>query len=86
MLAILIDGILAVLLVVLVAAGAWQLFSRTGPGIRFQQTRNRRRIEQGGGYSCSVHGPSPERDLVRLPSGETLCPRCYEEIHHAHLH
>ena len=86
MLPIIADAVLVVVLAVLVAAGAWQLFSLTPAGVRHQQARNRRRIEQGGGHRCALHGPYGERELVRLRSGETLCPKCYAEIHDADLH
>jgi hypothetical protein len=86
MLPIIADAVLVVVLAVLAAAGAWQIFSLTPAGVRHQQARNRRRIEQGGGYLCSVHGAYGERELVRLRSGETLCPQCYAEIHDADLH
>lgn len=74
----------ALLLAALLAAGAggW-LLSRTPLGVVWRQTRNRRRIEQR--RTCARHGVHAEHELVRLPSGETLCPQCYEEIYHVDL-
>jgi hypothetical protein len=61
-------------------------FERTAVGIRWRQSRNRRLLERGRSTHCPRHGDFAEQDLVRLPSGETLCPMCYEEIYHADLH
>ena len=78
--------LVVVLLIALLAAkiGAW-VFSRTPIGIRRMQARNRRLVERARSTHCPRHGDVAEQDLVRLPSGETLCPKCYEEIYHADL-
>lgn len=86
MLAILVDAAILFALLALALSGAWVLFSRSRFGISLQQTRNRKRIEKGGGLVCPEHGPHAEHDLVRLPSGETLCPQCYQEVQDAHLY
>jgi hypothetical protein len=84
-------GILFDLIVLLLAAwalvrlGGWA-FGRTAVGVRWRQSRNRRVVERRRSAHCPRHGDFAERDLVRLPSGETLCPSCYEEIYHADLH
>lgn len=86
MLAILVDAVISFALLALVLAGAWQVFVRTPMGISLQQRRNRKRIERGSPLVCPEHGPHAENDLVRLPSGETICPQCYQEVQDAHLY
>jgi hypothetical protein len=54
----------------------------TPAGVRIRQTRNRRRIERAGDLVCSIHGRRTEDQLVRLASGERVCPDCYKEIVH----
>jgi hypothetical protein len=75
-----------VLFVALIAAGGallyWVIVYFTPAGVRIRQTRNRRRIERAGDRVCSVHGRRTEDQLVRLASGERVCPDCYEEIVH----
>jgi hypothetical protein len=75
-----------VLFVALIAAGGallyWVIVYFTPAGVRIRQTRNRRRIERAGDLVCSVHGRRTEDQLVRLASGERVCPDCYEEIVH----
>lgn len=71
------------LLVVLVTTGAallyYGLLYFTPVGLRFRQHRNRRRIERAADLACPLHGPRSSEQLVRLPSGEVLCPDCYKE-------
>jgi hypothetical protein len=57
----------------------------TPVGRRLQQVANRRRIDRQADLTCPVHGLQAEADLVRLPTGETLCPRCYQEAVHGHV-
>jgi hypothetical protein len=75
-----------VLFVALIAAGGallyWVIVYFTPAGVRIRQTRNRRRIERAGDLVCSIHGRRTEDQLVRLASGERVCPDCYEEIVH----
>lgn len=47
---------------------------------RLQQTRNRKRIERSAENICPIHGVHEPGDMVRLPSGELICPQCYEEV------
>jgi hypothetical protein len=72
-----------VLFVALLAAGATLLYvvilHFTPVGTRVLQTRNRRRIERAAGLVCPIHGPRIDTDLVRLPSGDVMCPDCYKE-------
>ena len=81
--AIIIEG---VLFVALLAAGATLLYlvvlHFTPVGVRLRQTRNRRRIDRAAELHCPIHGPRAEKDLVRLASGESLCPDCYKENVH----
>lgn len=81
--AIIVEG---VLFVALIATGAtllyWILVYFTPVGVRLRQTQNRRRIDRAAELVCPIHGPRAERDLVRLASGEVLCPDCYKETVH----
>lgn len=85
MLGIIFEGVL--FLALLAAAGAllWAALVRWTPfGQRMAQARNRDRIEELTGLMCPVHGRHEPYQLVRLPDGEVMCPRCYEEAMNAH--
>ena len=73
-----------VLFVALIAAGGallyWVIMYLTPAGVRLRQTRNRKRIERAATLTCAIHGPRTEDQLVRLASGERVCPDCYQEI------
>jgi hypothetical protein len=73
-----------VLFVALIAAGGallyWVIMYLTPAGVRLRQTRNRKRIERAATLTCAIHGPRAEDQLVRLASGERVCPDCYKEI------
>jgi hypothetical protein len=73
-----------VLFVALIAAGGallyWIIVYFTPFGVRLRQTQNRRRIERAAELVCSIHGRRPADQLVRLASGERVCPDCYKEI------
>ena len=73
-----------VLFVALIAAGGallyWVILYLTPAGIRIRQTRNRKRIERAADLVCAIHGRRTEDQLVRLASGERVCPDCYKEI------
>jgi hypothetical protein len=73
-----------VLFVALIAAGGallyWMLMNFTPAGVRLRQTRNRKSIERAATLTCAIHGPRTEDQLVRLASGEQVCPDCYKEI------
>jgi hypothetical protein len=79
--AIIVEG---VLFVALIAAGGallyWLIIYFTPAGVRIRQAQNRKRIERAAELVCSIHGPRPEDQLVRLASGERVCPDCYKEI------
>lgn len=83
MAAILIDALLLLLLLVVTAFAVRELVAGSAAGVRHRQIQNRRRIELEQATACSLHGPHAEGDLVRLPSGDTLCPQCYREIQDA---
>ena len=73
-----------VLFVALIAAGGallyWLILYVTPAGVRLRQTQNRKRIDQAAELVCSIHGRRTEDQLVRLASGERVCPDCYKEI------
>jgi hypothetical protein len=77
---ILAEGVLFVALIATVAALLVFVVLHVTPlGIRLRQTRNRRRIERAAERACPVHGPHEEHELVRLASGERICPDCFQE-------
>lgn len=81
MLQIIIEAVLFVVLVGTAGAIVFVTLRRFTPlGTRLQQIENRRRILQLESLTCPVHGVHDERDLVRLPDGETMCPQCYQEV------
>ncbi len=75
-----------VLFVALIAAGGallyWVLIAFTPAGARLRQTRNRKRMERMAALVCPIHGLRTEDHLVRLASGERVCPDCYKETLH----
>jgi hypothetical protein len=75
-----------VLFVALVATGATLLYfivvHFTPFGVRLRQAQNRRRIDRAAELCCPIHGPRAEKDLVRLASGDSMCPDCYKENVH----
>ena len=78
---IIVEGVLFVAL--LAAVGAllyWVVMYLTPAGVRRRQTQNRKRIERAATLTCAIHGPRTEDQLVRLASGEQVCPDCYKEI------
>jgi hypothetical protein len=86
MTAFLFDTVVVLAVLGILGALSGGLLARTRAGLRWRQSRNRRRIERGHSRHCPRHGAYAAQDLVRLPSGETLCPQCYEEIYHVDLH
>lgn len=78
--AIIIEGVLFVaLLGVAVALVVYVVRYYTAAGRALEQTRNRKEIERAVNLTCAIHGTHEERDMVRLPSGEVMCPDCYRE-------
>jgi hypothetical protein len=87
MLLIILEGVLFVALVATVGALFFVVVRRYTPiGRRLSQSYNRRRIDRVAGNACAIHGTFAEHELVRLTSGEAVCPRCYEETVHGDLH
>jgi len=80
---IIIEG---VLFVALLGTGAALLYfvlvTFTPVGTRLRQVQNRRQIDRAAELTCPIHGPRKETDLVRLTSGDLLCPDCYKETVH----
>ena len=77
---IIVEGVLFVAL--LAAGGAllsWILMLFTPAGIRIRQLQNRKRLDRAAELDCPIHGLKTEQQLVRLASGERVCPDCYTE-------
>lgn len=82
---ILLESVLFIALVVVVVALVITALGITPLGRRLRQTANRKRIDKQADLTCPVHGLQREADLVRLPTGEPLCPYCYKEAVHGHI-
>ena len=77
---IVVEGILFIALLAALAVLVWVgLVQHTPFGLRLRQARNRRRIDRNAELRCPVHGAHSEQELIRLTSGERVCPVCYEE-------
>ena len=78
--AIIIEGVLFVaLLCVAVTLVVFVVRHYTAAGRVIEQTRNRKQIESVVNLTCAIHGAQEERAMVRLPSGDVMCPECYRE-------
>jgi hypothetical protein len=78
--AIIIEGVLFVaLLCVAVALVVFVVRYYTTAGRALEQTRNRKAIDRTVNLTCALHGAHDERQMVRLESGEVMCPECYRE-------
>jgi hypothetical protein len=85
MVTIILEGALFIALcAVAVALLAYGVLGFTPLGRWVRQTANRRRIERRAALTCPTHGYHGERDLVRLPGGDRMCPQCYAEVHDVH--
>lgn len=81
MVIIILEGVLFVALVAIGGALFYYAGLYFTPfGRRLRQIGNRRRIERAAALTCATHGRLTEDDLVRLPSGDRVCPVCYQEI------
>lgn len=77
---IIIEGVLFVALIATVGTLFYMVIMQFTPvGVRIRQARNRKRIDRAAELVCPIHGPRASTDLVRLTSGEVLCPDCYKE-------
>jgi hypothetical protein len=86
MVPIILEGVLFVALVA--TAGAlfyWMLVYFTPLGRRLRESRNRRRIDRAAELTCPLHGRHAEGELVRLTTGERMCPACYQETMYGKL-
>ncbi len=83
--AILLESVLFIALIAVVGAFVLSALGYTPFGTRLKQTANRKRIEKQADLTCPVHGLQREIDLVRLPTGEALCPHCYQEAVDGHV-
>jgi hypothetical protein len=80
MIAIIEEGVLfLVLLAVAVALVVFVVRYYTGAGRTLEQKRNRKQIDRALSLTCERHGTHDERAMVRLDSGEVMCPECYRE-------
>jgi len=78
--AIIVEGALFVALVcVAVALVVFVVRYYTAAGRAIEQTRNRKEIDRVVNLTCALHGKHDERQMVRLDSGEVMCPECYRE-------
>ena len=78
---IIVEGVLFLaLLVVVVLVVRTIIRHHTPVGTRLEQTDNRRAIDRAVSLTCERHGIHEEREMVRLQSGELMCPHCYREI------
>jgi hypothetical protein len=78
--AIIIEGVMFVaLLVVAVTLVVFVVRHYTAPGRALEQSRNRKEIERAASLTCALHGAHEERDMVRLESGDVMCPECYRD-------
>lgn len=81
MTAIILEGVLFVALIAAVGALFYFiLIGFTPVGVRLRQAKNRRRLDRAAALACPIHGPRSSNDLVRLASGELMCPDCYKEM------
>ena len=81
MVQIVVEGVLFVAgLAAAVAFSTLALMRFTPLGLRIQQARNRRLIEQTAELTCPIHGPHEAAQMVLLPNGERICPECFKEV------
>jgi len=73
------DVLFVILMCVAVALVMFVVRYYTGAGRALEQTRNRKVIDRAVNLTCAVHGEHDERQMVRLESGEVMCPECYRE-------
>ena len=79
--AIIIEGVLFVaLLAVAATLVVFLVRYYTAAGRALEQTRNRKQIERAASLTCERHGRHDEHAMVRLESGEVMCPECYREV------
>jgi hypothetical protein len=80
MIAILLEGSLFVASIATIATLVFFVTrSSTSLGLRARQNKNRLAIERELDLVCSIHGEHTEDQLVRLESGERICPECFRD-------
>ncbi|MBU6366476.1 MAG: hypothetical protein KJT01_09735 [Gemmatimonadetes bacterium] len=82
---IFIEAVLFLAFLAVVGAFVLAAFRSTDLGMQLRQRANRRRLDRAADLTCPVHGPQREEELVRLATGEPLCPHCYQDAIHGHL-
>lgn len=82
---IILEGVLFIALLAVVGTLLFTALGITPFGRRLRQSVNRKRIDKQADLTCPIHGLQQEGDLVRLPSGESLCSHCYKEAVHGHI-
>jgi hypothetical protein len=83
---ILLEGVLFVAAIAACTAlFLWGVKAFTPLGTRWRQVANRRLIDQQAALTCPIHGWQAPDSLVRLPSGESLCSKCYQETFYGQL-
>ena len=83
--AILLESVLFIALIAVAGALFVTALRTTSIGNRFRQIGNRKRIDHMVDLTCPVHGLQRESELVRLSTGETICPSCYQEAANGHV-
>lgn len=74
------EGLLFVALVAACGALLFYLLSTFTPfGRRMREVKNRKTIENEASLYCPIHGDLTADAMVRLPSGERVCPHCFKE-------
>ncbi|MBA2627573.1 MAG: hypothetical protein H0U85_06140 [Gemmatimonadales bacterium] len=83
MIGILMEGVLFVAALATIAALLFYVLVQFTPlGRRIRETRNRRELEHELDLTCPIHGLQQDERMVRLPSGDRICPVCYKEAIH----
>jgi hypothetical protein len=83
---IILEGVLFVAAIAAVTAfSLWGVKAFTPLGTRWRQMANRRQIDQLAALTCPIHGTQAPDSLVRLPSGGSLCSKCYQETLYGQL-
>lgn len=83
--AILLESVLFIALIAVAGALFVTALRTTSLGTRQRQIGNRKRIDRLVDLTCPIHGLQRESELVRLSTGEVLCPTCYKEAVHGHI-
>ena len=78
--AIIIEGVLFIALLGVAGVLVVTIIRQYTPaGRAMAQRRNRKALERAASLTCARHGMHDEREMVRLESGEIVCPECFRE-------